>query len=141
MDPIDRLVALEEIGRLKAKYFRYVDTKNWDGLRSEIFTADFHGDYTAAGGGVYENAEDTLTMLDSALSTAVTAHMGSNPEIDLTDPENATGIWAMHDRLEYPNGVLSGSGHYHETYRRTDDGWRIAAATLTRLYQRFDPTP
>jgi hypothetical protein len=28
---------------------------------------------------------------------------------------------------------MHGYGHYHETYERTDDGWRIKTITLTRL--------
>jgi hypothetical protein len=28
---------------------------------------------------------------------------------------------------------VRGYGHYHETYVREDDGWRIASSELTRL--------
>ena len=35
----------------------------------------------------------------------------------------------------WPSGVrLHGYGHYHETYEKTDDEWRIASSTLTRLH-------
>jgi hypothetical protein len=39
--------------------------------------------------------------------------------------------------LRWPPGAalktLHGFGHYHETYRRLEDGWRIQTSTLTRL--------
>ena len=33
---IERYLALEEIKQLKARYFRYLDTKNWSGMESLI---------------------------------------------------------------------------------------------------------
>jgi len=43
----------------------------------------------------------------------------------------------MEDKLRWPEGspvrTMHGYGHYHETYERTDDGWRIKTITLTRL--------
>jgi len=48
----------------------------------------------------------------------------------------------MEDRLWWsPGGPvrhLHGFGHYHETYEKTADGWRIKAMTLTRLHRIFD---
>jgi len=38
LGPLERLVAIEEIKTLKARYFRFVDTKQWDDLRA-CFTA------------------------------------------------------------------------------------------------------
>jgi hypothetical protein len=63
------------------------------------------------------------------------------PEIELTGPTSATGIWSMFDYVdkagEYPI-QLRGYGHYHETYCKEPDGqWRIARLQLTRL--RVDP--
>ena len=41
----------------------------------------------------------------------------------------------MEDRIWFPEGApvtrLVGQGHYHETYERTMDGWRIASMRLT----------
>ena len=38
------LVALEEIKRLKYRYLRCIDTKDWDGL-ADVLTADAVADY------------------------------------------------------------------------------------------------
>ena len=37
--------------------------------------------------------------------------------------------------------VGSPFGHYTETYRKGDDGWRIASSTLTRLRMDITPPP
>jgi hypothetical protein len=39
MDRLERLEAIEAIRSLKARYFRLMDTKQWDGLRS-VFATD-----------------------------------------------------------------------------------------------------
>ena len=39
MERLDRLEAIEAIRALKARYFRLIDTKQWDALRG-VFTAD-----------------------------------------------------------------------------------------------------
>jgi hypothetical protein len=71
----------------------------------------------------------------------ITVHHGHMPEIELTSPTTATGIWAMEDHLWWPAGSpitsLHGYGHYHETYRKSSEGWRIATLTLTRLHREF----
>ncbi len=67
-------------------------------------------------------------------SQCITGHM---PEIELTSPTTATGIWAMEDHLSFPAGAqlaeLHGYGHYHETYTKVDGTWRIATTRLARL--------
>jgi hypothetical protein len=32
---------------------------------------------------------------------------------------------------------MQGFGHYHETYEKVDDAWRIKSSTLTRLSMDF----
>jgi hypothetical protein len=39
MDPLNRLVAIEEIKQLKARHARVVDTKRWESL-ADVFTED-----------------------------------------------------------------------------------------------------
>ena len=39
MDDLERLVAIEEIKQLKARYFRCMDTKDWEGF-AEVFAPD-----------------------------------------------------------------------------------------------------
>jgi hypothetical protein len=128
---------VEEIKQLKARYFRCMDTKDWDGMR-QVFAQDVHIDTSGDGGGVQDDADDFMAMLRSNIEDVVTVHHGHMPEITLTSATTATGIWAMEDHLWWPEGAplkhLHGYGHYHETYERGADGtWRIKSLKLTRL--------
>lgn len=127
---------VEQIKRLKARYFRLMDTKDWDAFR-QLFTVDVRIDVTADGAGIYEGLDAFLGMLLPALQGVVTVHHGHMPEIQITSPTTATGVWAMEDRLQFPEGGpvrdVHGWGHYHDSYVLTDGTWRIAASRLTRL--------
>lgn len=127
---------LEAIKALKARYFRLIDTKDWEGLR-QVMAPDVHVDVTADGVGTFEGAEAFLEMLAPTLAEVVSVHHGHMPEIELTSPTTATGIWAMEDVLRFPTssglGELHGWGHYHESYVKLDGHWRIASLRLTRL--------
>jgi uncharacterized protein (TIGR02246 family) len=125
---------LEAIKQLKARYFRTMDTKDWAGMR-EVFADDVVVDTTDSGGGVVTGADEFMAFLRETLADVVTVHHGHTPEIELTSPTTATGIWAMQDVLRWPNGGrLHGYGHYHETYELVDGAWRIRTSKLTRLH-------
>jgi hypothetical protein len=62
-----------------------------------------------------------------------------NPQIALTGPDGATGIWRVWDTLDYGHEVFEGHGIYHERYVRTDGGWKIEALRLTRLRTGWHP--
>jgi uncharacterized protein (TIGR02246 family) len=125
---------LEAIKQLKARYFRTMDTKDWAGMR-EVFADDVVVDTTDSGGGVITGADEFMAFLRETLADVVTVHHGHTPEIELTSPTTATGIWAMQDVLRWPNGGrLHGYGHYHETYELVDGAWRIRTSKLTRLH-------
>jgi uncharacterized protein (TIGR02246 family) len=128
---------LEAIRLLKARYFRTMDTKDWDGMR-QVFTDDVVIDTTDAGGAVVSGADEFMTFLQGVLNDAVTIHQGHMPEIELTSESTATGIWALNDIVIWPNGMrLDGYGHYHETYEKDAGRWRIKSSRLTRLYTDF----
>jgi uncharacterized protein (TIGR02246 family) len=128
---------IEAIKQLKARYFRTMDTKDWDGMR-RVFADDVVMDTTESGGGVVRGADEFMTFLRATLDGVVTVHHGHMPEITLTSPTTASGIWALEDRLRWPDGsAMQGSGHYHETYEKTDGEWRITSSTLTRLSMDF----
>lgn len=132
---------IEAIRQLKARYFRLLDTKDWDAWRN-VFTDDLEvrtdstpatPDKPAISQVMPAGADAFIAMLRVHLAEAVTVHHGHMPEITLTGPDSATGIWAMEDIVEYPGRRLHGFGHYHEDYTRVDGAWRIARLHLTRL--------
>jgi len=137
-DPMDDI---EAIKRLKARYFRTMDTKDWAGMRA-VFADDVVVDTSESGGGAIAGADAFMAFLEETLRDVITVHQGHMPEIELRSATTATGIWAMQDTLKWPNGTeLHGYGHYHETYVKIGDEWRIASTKLTRLRMDFtEPT-
>jgi hypothetical protein len=130
---------IEAIKQLKGRYCRTMDTKDWAAYR-QVFTDDVAMDTTDSGGGVITGADEFLAFLTETLRDVLTVHHCHTPEIDVTSPTDASGVWAMEDMLRFADGTeLHGFGHYHETYRNDGDGWRIASSRLTRL--RMDITP
>jgi hypothetical protein len=131
---------IEAIKQLKARYFRTMDTKDWEGMR-QVFSPDVHIDTSTDGGGVIDGADTFIDFIRETLNDVTTVHHGHMPEIELTSDTTATGVWAMEDHLWWPEGSpiqhLHGYGHYHETYVKQAPGWRIATLTLTRLRRDF----
>jgi len=124
---------IEAIKQLKSRYCRTMDTKDWVAMR-DVFTDDVEMDTTGSGGGAIVGADDFMAFLTETLAEVVTVHHCHMPEIELTSPTTATGVWAMEDMLRWPNGMeLHGYGHYHETYERAGGRWRIKRSELTRL--------
>ena len=138
-DQLARLVDIESIKQLKARYFRTLDTKAWDEFRL-VFTPDITIDVD---GNHFEGRDGFVEQLSAILTGVSTVHHGHMPEITITGPDEATGIWAMMDYLTFPGTGpahgFRGYGHYHETYRRLDGEWLIARLRLDRL--RIDPLP
>lgn len=151
MNEIETLVACEEIRKVKAIYFRAMDTKQWD-LLDGIFTQDIACDYRGALRSPDEPAaEDDDKDLVSGLAAVkdyirtglaplISAHQGFMPEITIESDDSASAIWAMTDHLLLPDSPVReiiGYGHYHETYRKIAGKWRIATIRLTRLRVDF----
>jgi uncharacterized protein (TIGR02246 family) len=126
------LVDIEAIKSLKARYFRAMDSKDWDEL-SNCFTEDLVADFREAPGMLAQGRENYMSQLTEILKEASTIHHGHMPEIEVIDKNNATGIWAMEDIVKMPGLSMQGWGHYHETYRRELGVWKIARIKLTRL--------
>jgi uncharacterized protein (TIGR02246 family) len=124
---------IEAVKQLKARYCRTLDTKDWDAMR-QVFTDDVVVDTTGSGGTVITGADAFMAFLRDALAGCVSVHHCHTPEITVTSPVAAAGVWAMEDRIQWPGGrELIGFGHYHETYEKTGGTWRIKTSKLTRL--------
>jgi len=138
----NELLAIESIKQLKARYFRLMDTKQWDRF-GEVFTPDAEIDVRQDAGkaGQVRGRERIVEAIRNAVHAAQTVHHGHMPEIELTGPDTARGTWAMYDYVEFPSdgprAGFHGFGHYLETYRHQDGAWRIASMKLTRI--RRDP--
>ncbi len=139
------LEELEKIKLLKAKYFRLMDTQQWDEW-ANCFT-----DNVIA---VYEGAPRRSSDLSNEISIsgknnlvdgvktlmtgACSMHQGFMPELCLEDSHRATGIWSMFDYVRLPTCHFKGWGHYHEEYLFDKDSWKISRIHLTRLHTEED---
>lgn len=137
MDDHSRLLAIEAIAHLKARYCRLLDTKDWAGWR-DLFTDDVVSDTSGSGGKVVRGADEFVAFTRGSLGSRPTVHQVHAPEIEVTSPTTARGVWAMEDVVRLGPGLnLRGYGHYTETYEVVDGSWRIATSTLTRLRMDF----
>lgn len=153
MDALERLIAVEDIRQLKARYYRCMDTKDWEGL-AKVFAPDAIFDlrevnsvrdpltgvwdppYTGEES-VYRGHEAVLKMIYDAVHHRITVHHGHMSEIEITSDTTARAIWAMEDKIRNAPGDehlrMLGTGHYHDTYVKLADGWAIQTTKITRL--------
>jgi len=147
---VDRANALESVAILKARYFRFMDLKQWD-LWQDLFTddavMDMRGEAEAMSQLGLDVGDASLWLLrssatlrgavEAALAGVVTVHHGHMAELEHVNAGEVRGIWAMEDVIRYPPGRpikgFHGYGHYHETYVNTPRGWKIASLELRRL--------
>lgn len=126
--------------RLKARYGRFVDCKEWDGLR-DLLTADmrYYADSLTgppATDPTTTGREEFVHRVAERFAGALTVHHSHTPDLEITGDRTATGVWAMSD---YVTGAIGdrgwrGYGFYYEEYQRCDDGtWRIRVLRLTRI--------
>jgi hypothetical protein len=139
MTDTERLMALEEIKQVKARYFRCMDTKDWAGFEA-VFTPDATADYSSEGDArewSAAGAAKVVSLVRKAVEPAVTIHHGHMAEVEVLSANTARGIFAMEDLIWWPAGsrrkTLHGWGHYHETYEKVGGKWLIKTLKLTRL--------
>ncbi|MFI6953981.1 nuclear transport factor 2 family protein [Nocardia sp. NPDC050408] len=131
------VAAVSAIKQVKARYFRAVDTKDWELLKQQV-TPDVVIDTTGSAGIITTGADTFIAYLQATIGPARTVHHGHMPEIEVQSPTTATGVWALQDLLIFPGNIrVVGFGHYHETYAFDGERWRIKSSKLTRLY--LDP--
>ena len=148
MNDIERLLAIEELRQLKARYFRGVDQCDGDLVRA-LLTEDCELNYIGccvdpASGKDYIPAMNVILRgRDSWKSDGmskfgiVSVHQGHNFEVAFDSNTEAHGIWSMTDRLYFPAGgefsLMTGYGHYHETYEKIGDVWQLKTTHITRI--------
>lgn len=134
------LVAIEEIKRLKHRYFRTLDLKLWDEF-ADCLAEDISARYGTQAMDKplhYDNRADVVAFMEQNLGSGiVTVHIANHPEIEV-DGDTATGSWAFEDTVLVPAAQLQirGGGYYSDTYRRDSDGvWRISSTRYERIYE------
>jgi len=134
------LEAIELIKQLKARYFRFIDTCDLEGLKT-VFTTDGEAYFK---GGHYEFTLKGWPELEQFYKDSFTPnkfgmHTGHHPEITV-DGETATGIWYLQDifiNLE-DNITISGTALYNDRYVKVNGEWRIAYTGYKRLLEQME---
>jgi hypothetical protein len=145
---MSQLEELEAIKRLKYKYQRCVDCKLWKELR-EVFTDDAEaaydsGRYSASG------ADEIIKFLLGTLERTdiVSLHQVHCPEIEITGPTTAQGIWYLHDYVVNPgelsggmpgHSILQGAGFYDDRYVKVNGEWKIKHTGYDRTFELITP--
>lgn len=139
INPLDKLLAVEAIKNLKARYFRGVDRKDWALYRS-VFADEVHVDISEdMPGGIFNDPNKAVDAARNGLAGCQSVHHGHCPEIDIISATTAKAIWAMEDMLfwaddsDFPGQKLHGMGHYTETYEKIQGEWLIKTMKLSRL--------
>lgn len=132
---VQRLLDIEEIKNLKARYFRCVDLHHWDEF-AELFTEDLTIDF-AESTSKPMTRDEFVASVQRHFEGAVSVHHGHLAEIEILSETTARAMWPMFDLVETPpdSGYEShtGYGHYTEEYRKVDGRWRIAKTRLSRI--------
>lgn len=142
---LDQLFEVEKIKQLKARYCRYIDTRQWD-LFGELLAEDVHMVFNDVDGNrqfEFFSREEMVNVTAMMLKHATTVHHVHNAEIVLTSSTVATATWAMEDLILFPQGgnapfsYMHGFGSYTETLEKKKNDWMIKSLTLSRYLQDF----
>ena len=113
------LAAIEEIKRLKYRYFRTLDLKEWEAF-GDCLAEDVVARYGTQAMDKplhYDNRADVVAFMSENLGPGIiTIHVANHPEIEV-DGDTATGSWAFEDTVIVPDFKVQirGGGYYLDT--------------------------
>ncbi len=118
-----------EIQDLLYRYAEIIDGKDFDALRTDVFTADAHIDYSVFGGSK-GNLEDTIDFLHKAMKIfPATQHLNANLQIKVDGDEGTGRILCLNPQeMPRPDGgtqIFMCGLWYLDRYVRRPEGWRI----------------
>ena len=140
MDPVQQLLALEEIKRLKYRYMRCVDTKAWQEMES-VFLPEATCAYSA-GRYSYEGRDAIIAWLKKGMDRDDfhSTHSVHQPEIEFESETRATGTWKIEDIVVDLGSdvMISGAAFYHDRYVERDGRWQIEHTGYERIWQQLE---
>jgi hypothetical protein len=88
MDVLARLLAIDDIKRLKAKYFFFLDHKDWAGWKQEVFTPDASFHVPDAQREPVVGIDAIIEWVSLRAGQQVSVHHGHMPIIDNLAPDS-----------------------------------------------------
>ncbi|CAN5211779.1 hypothetical protein BH09ACT8_BH09ACT8_58010 [soil metagenome] len=133
-------VDVAAIKALKLNYFADIDMNNWAALYA-LFTPNAVVD-TSPDGPIFTGRDMFVAFDAITLTIPNTHHEGYDPQITVTSPTTADGVWQMNDRLFIANIIgLHGHGYYTDSYVKVGDSWLVDYSKLTRTHWELDILP
>jgi hypothetical protein len=141
---ITNLHAVEQIKRLKARYSRAIDTRDW-AATDAVFTRDFTGEVRSFSGQpdstlpekTLRSPAEWVSVAREALFDESPLHHMLLPDIEVTSATTAKGIWVarfgFRSKAGSPRRSVDGYGHYHDTYECVSGEWLIKHTRLIVL--------
>jgi hypothetical protein len=139
-EKINRLVDIEDIKQLKARYAAACDDDYNPDKLAPLFTENAIWDGSILG---YAEGREAIHGFFSASSTLVpfAVHQISNPLIEI-DGDSATGQWYLWQPMVFQDAALWLSATYADTYVRVDGQWLFAHLKLNiRMLTPYDDGP
>lgn len=135
------LVEIEQIKRLKYAYARCLDQKLWDDI-AKLFTKDATAAYSG-GNYSFDGRDAIVDFLRRSMGaeTFLSSHKMHHPEIDLTGPDTAVGVWALDDTVIMTDFELTirGCSFYNDEYVKRKGRWRIHRTGYRRIFEEIQP--
>ena len=141
---IRNLKDIEDIKKLKAKYFRCCDARLLNELE-ECFSDDAVADYALP-----EHLGERITLKGKAAimdffsqrkksgqGEIIRVHLGHNPEISVTSDTTARGIWQLflfRMDTQTNKGAICG-GDYNDEYVKENGDWKIKSVRDTLSFK------
>ena len=134
MNPVDRLLEIEQIKQLRHRAARLFDTRDYDAYE-DLFVPDVVMTIRGQGDPYTLRGRNELIRAARSTPAGTTVHHVHMPEIELLDATHARGIWALKDHVALPGyRQFIGYGHYLDEYLKGADGrWRFSSYEITRL--------
>lgn len=147
MTTLNDLIEFHEISQLKYRYLRGLDTQQWDVLE-DCFTEDAFAWYSG-GTFTHKGRHEIVDFLRDLIPAAfISSHIVVHPELKLTGPDTAEGIWRLQDIVYFTEAnpkfahgniqggeQMTGAGYYYEEYRKEAAGWKISSIGYVRIFE------
>jgi hypothetical protein len=140
MTPQD-LVEIELIKRVKYRYLRSLDTADHAEL-ARLFTDDVTAHFVGGSYNIEVSGAPALLeyLAASASADVVIVHNCHHPEIDLTGPDTANGLWYLQDAYmnRKTRRSVTGTSFYRDRYVKVAGEWKIRHTGYERVFEIVD---
>ncbi|WP_195854304.1 nuclear transport factor 2 family protein [Aerococcus tenax] len=153
METIDQLAAIEEIKQCKARYWRAIDSKDFDLLQT-VFADDVTFDTSLVAHDPIKGQHPLIpqkttpsTSCEEIIQNAKrlmgknvqSAHMGHIPEIEITSENTAHAYFPFEDRVvNLGVSAFIGYGYYDDYFEKIDGQWKVKDSKVYRYRVVFD---